>query len=60
MKGPIPINQTFNNLDNFINITECTKICNEFNIDPNSDFRLKLERNNGAGYMYDENNNKTF
>ena len=60
MKYPIPTNQTFNNLNNFIDMTECTKICNEFNIDPNSDFRLKLEINNGAGYMYDENNKKLF
>ena len=27
---------------------------------PNSDFRLKLEINNGAGYMYDEINKKLF
>ena len=60
MKCPIPTNQTFNNLNNFIDMTEYTKICNEFNIDPNSDFRLKLEINNGAGYMYDKNNKKLF
>ena len=60
MKCPIQTNQTFNNLNNFIDMTEYTKICNEFNIDPNSDFRLKLEINNGAGYMYDENNKKIF
>ena len=41
-------------------MTEYTKICNEFNIDPNSDFRLKLEINNGAGYLYDKNNEKLF
>ena len=56
MKCPIPTNQTINNLNNFIDMTEYTKICNEFNIDPNSDFILKLEINNGAGYIYDENN----
>ena len=41
-------------------MTEHTKICNEFNIDPNSDFRLKLEINNGTGYIYDENNKNFF
>ena len=54
MKCPNPTNQTFNNLNNFIDMTEYTKICNDFNIDPNSDFRLKLEINKGAGYLYDE------
>ena len=58
MKYPIPSNQTFNNLNSFIDMTEYTKIANEFNIDPNSDFRLKLEINNGASYIYDENNKK--
>ena len=43
MKCPIPTNQTFNNLNNFIDMTEYTKICNEFNFDLNSDFRLKLD-----------------
>ena len=60
MKCPVPTNQTYNNLNNLIDMTEYTKICNEFNIDTNSDFRLKLEINNGAGHMYDENNKKLF
>ena len=60
MKCTIPNNQTFNNSNNFIDMTEDTKICNKFNIDPNSDFRLKLEINKGAGYLYDENNKKLF
>ena len=60
MKCPIHTNQTCNNLNNFIDMTEYSKICNEFNIDPNSEFRLKLEINNGAGYIYDENNKKIF
>ena len=60
MKCPIPTNQTFNNLNSFIDMTEYTKICNEFNIDPSSDFRLKLEINNDAGYMYEKNNKKLF
>ena len=48
------------NLNNFIDITENTKICNEFNSNPSSDFRLKLELKNGAGYIYDENNKKLY
>ena len=60
MKCPIPTNQTFNNLNNFIDMTKYTKICYEFNIDLNSDFRLKLEINDGAGYIYDENNKNLF
>ena len=56
MKCPIPTNQTFNNLNNFIDMTEFTKICKKFNIDLNSDFRLKLELNNVAGYIFAENN----
>jgi hypothetical protein len=59
MKCPIPTNQNFNSYSNFIDLTEYTKICNEFNIDSNDDFRIKIEPNNGAGYMYDENNKKT-
>ena len=55
MKCSIPTNQTFNNLNNFIDMAEYTKICNEFSIDPNSNFRLKLEINKRAGYIYDEN-----
>ena len=60
IKCPIPTNQTFNNLNNFIDMTEYTKIFNEFNIDRHSDFRLKLDINNGAGYIYDQNNKKLF
>jgi hypothetical protein len=41
MKCAIPTNQNFNSTNNFIDMTEYTKICNEFNIDPNTDFRLK-------------------
>jgi hypothetical protein len=59
MKCPIPTNQSFNPLNNYIDMTEYTKICNEFNIDPNEDFRIKIEPNGGAGYMYDENNKKS-
>ncbi len=58
MKCAIPTNQNFNSINNYIDLTEYTKICNEFNIDPNDDFRIKIEPNNGAGYIYDENNKK--
>jgi archaellin len=58
MKCAIPTNQGFNSLNNFIDMTVYTKICNEFNIDPNTDFRLKIEPNSGAGYIYDDNNKK--
>jgi len=59
MKCPIPTDKAFDAYNNYIDMTEYTKICNEFNIDPNYDFRLKIEPNNGAGYMYDENNKKS-
>jgi archaellin len=59
MKCSIPTNQSFNPLNNYIDMTEYTKICNEFNIDPNEDFRIKIEPNGGAGYIYDENNKKS-
>ena len=58
MKCAIPTNQGFNTMNNFIDMTEYTKICNEFNIDPNTDFRLKIGPNNGAGYIYDDDNKK--
>ena len=41
-------------------MTEYNEICNEFNIDLYSDFRVKLEIKNEACYIYDENNKKTF
>jgi hypothetical protein len=59
MRCPILTDKSFDTLNNYIDMTEYTKLCNEFNIDPNDDFRLKLEPNNGAGYMYDENNKKS-
>ena len=58
MSVSIPTDQNFNKYNNFINMTEFNKICNEFNIDPNEDFRIHMEPNNGAGFMFDENNNK--
>ncbi len=51
MKCPIPTNQTFHNINNFIDMTECTKIGNAFNFDLNSEFRSQLELNNGARYI---------
>ena len=58
MRCPIPSNQNFNELNNYIDLTEYTKTCNEFNIDLNTDFRIKIEPNNGAGYIYDDNNKR--
>lgn len=52
MKCAIPTNQNFNRMNNYIDMTEYTKIANEFDIDPNADFRLKLGPNDGAGYVY--------
>ncbi len=59
MRCPIPTDKSFDAYNNYIDMTEFTKLCNEFNIDPNDDFRLKIEPNNGAGYMYNENNKKS-
>ena len=57
MKCPIPSNEGFNSANNHIDLTQYTLLCNEFEI--NEDFRIKIEPNNGAGYLYDENNKKT-
>ena len=59
MGCPIPTDKAFNAYNNTIDMTKFTQLCNKFNIDPDFDFRIKIEPNGGAGYMYDENNQKS-
>ena len=52
MSCPIPGESLFNSSDNHINMIAYKKLCNEFNVSANSDFRFKGGDNGGLGTMY--------
>jgi len=58
MSVTLPTDKNFDELNNNINMTEFNRIANEFELDPNTDFRFKLNYNDGIGYLYDENDRK--
>ena len=51
MQCPLPTDQSFNALNNGINLNVFERICNEFGISPNSDFRQKLDPSHGMGVV---------
>jgi hypothetical protein len=52
MGCPIPGESIFNSEDNKIDLVKYQKLCNEFNIPVNTDFRFKGGDNGGLGTMY--------
>jgi len=52
MSCPIPGESIFNSSNNNINMMVYKKLCNEFNISADSDFRYKGGNNGGLGTMY--------
>ena len=52
MSCPIPGNTIFNPTDNNINMLQYQKLCNEFGVNPGTDFRFKGGENGGLGTMY--------
>jgi hypothetical protein len=52
MSCPIPGDKIFKTADNNINLLRYQKLCNEFNISVNTDFRFKGGENGGLGTMY--------
>src|SRR5258708_5181863 len=52
MACPIPGESIFNKTDNSINIVKYQKLCNEFDVSQNADFRFKGGKNDGLGTMY--------
>ena len=53
INAPLPQDKTWNAYNNTYNRTAYEKICAEFNVDPNSDWRQKESYNNGLGTIYD-------
>lgn len=52
MSCPIPGDSIFNTTDNRIDILKYQKLCNEFSVKTNTDFRFKGGDNGGLGTMY--------
>ena len=52
MSCPLPGASLFNATDNHVNMMAYKKLCNEFNVNVNSDFRFKGGDNGGLGTMY--------
>ena len=52
MSCPIPGESFFNFTNNNINMVKFQKLCNEFDVNPNTDFRFKGGENGGLGTMY--------
>ena len=57
MSCPLPGESIFNEMNNRIDKIKFQKLCNEFNISQNSDFRFKGGSNNGLGTMYNYHTN---
>ena len=49
MKSPMPNDQSFNALNNGIDKNAFERLCSEFGISPQSDFRQRLDHSNGMG-----------
>jgi len=52
MSCPIPGDPIFKPTDNSVNMLKYKKLCNEFAVSPNADFRFKGGENGGLGTMY--------
>jgi len=51
MSCPLPGESLFNTADNHINLIAYKKICNEFGVHVNADFRFKGGNSGGLGTM---------
>ena len=49
MQCPLPTDESFSALNNGINLNAFGRICSEFSISPNADFRQKLDPSQGMG-----------
>ena len=52
LQVPLPYNKSYNPVNNPINMKAYERICNEFNIPKQTDFRQKIDRNHGLGTIY--------
>ena len=52
LKAPLPTAQSWNAFDNSFDAKSYEKICAEFNIDKNTDWRQKLDANGGLGVIF--------
>ena len=52
LKAPLPMAQSWNAFDNSFDAKSYEKICAEFNVDKNTDWRQKLDENGGIGITF--------
>ena len=52
LKAPLPTDQSWNAFDNSFDAKAYEKICAEFNVDKNTDWRQKLDDNGGLGIIF--------
>ena len=52
LKAPLPTDQSWNALDNSMDAKAYEKICAEFNVHKNTDWRQKLDDNGGPGIIF--------
>ena len=52
LKTPLPTGQSWNAFDNSMDAKAYEKICAEFNVDKNTDWRQKLDDNGGLGIIF--------
>ena len=52
LKAPLPTDQFWNAFDNSMDEKAYEKICAEFNVDKNTDWRQKLDDNGGLGIIF--------
>ena len=52
LKAPLPTDQSWNAFDNAMDAKAYEKICAEFNVDKNTDWRQKLDDNGGLGIIF--------
>ena len=51
-KAPLPTAQSWNAFDNAFDAKSYERICAEFNVDINTDWRQKLDANDGLGVIF--------
>ena len=51
LKAPLPTDESWNAFDNSMDAKAYEKICDEFNVDKNTDWRQKLDDNGGLGII---------
>ena len=61
MGCPLPTESSWNAFNNYINLSAFERICNEFDIGINTNFRQKLDEYNGMGLAkFDEDNHSVY